>query len=171
MRALLTAALAAACVSTAHARITEINVQRVEPFANSASFGDVGAYERVRGVAKGELDPADPRNKGIVNLDRVPRNARGRVEYEVEWFMLRPANPALAAPATVTPKPLRYRGGEQILAAENARWSLGQVQTSDHRRAQPIGAGSPLADIDRGLPGRFPDHQHPSESRALFLRP
>ncbi len=69
MRALLSAALAAACVGTVHARITEINVQRVEPFASSASFGDVGAYERVRGVAKGELDPADPRNKGIVNLD------------------------------------------------------------------------------------------------------
>ena len=95
MRTLPFALLAAACVGTVHARITEINVQRVEPFASSASFGDVGAYERVRGVAKGELDPADPRNKGIANLDKVPRNARGRVEYEVEWFMLRPANPAL----------------------------------------------------------------------------
>jgi len=77
----------------AYARITEINVQKVEPFANGATFGNAGAYERVWGVAKGELDPADPRNKVIVNIDRAPRNAAGRVEYEVEWFMLRPADP------------------------------------------------------------------------------
>lgn len=80
------------CTSPAHARITEINVQKVEPFANGATFGNAGAYERVWGVAKGELDPADARNKVIVNIDRAPRNARGRVEYEVEWFMLRPAD-------------------------------------------------------------------------------
>src|SRR5262249_34358566 len=66
----------------------------VEPFADGAPFGAAGAYERVSGVAKGELDPADPRNAGIVNLTRVPRNARGMVEYEIEWFMLRPADAA-----------------------------------------------------------------------------
>ena len=45
----------------AHARITEINVRKIEPFAGGATFGNAGAYERVWGVAKGELDPADPR--------------------------------------------------------------------------------------------------------------
>lgn len=74
------------------ARIVEIGVQGIEPFAAGASFGSSGAYERVWGLAKGELDPADPRNKGIVNLDRAPKNHRGQVEYAVEWFMLRPAD-------------------------------------------------------------------------------
>ncbi len=93
MRALRLPVLAAClCLAPAHARITEINVQKVEPFANGATFGSTGAYERVWGVAKGELDPADSRNKVIVNLERAPRNARGKVEYEVEWFMLRPAD-------------------------------------------------------------------------------
>ena len=80
------------CISPAQARITEINVQQVEPFAGNAVFGKTGAYERVWGVAKGELDPADPRNKDIVNLDKAPRSSNGRVRYEVEWFMLRPAD-------------------------------------------------------------------------------
>ena len=80
------------CISPAQARITEINVQQVEPFAGNAVFGKVGAYERVWGVALGELDPADPRNKGIVNIDKAPRNSTGKVPYEVEWFMLRPAD-------------------------------------------------------------------------------
>lgn len=91
---LLTSVLACACALPAQARITEIGVQRIEPFAGGAPFGSAGSYERVQGVAKGELDPADARNKGIVNLDRAPRNARGQVEYEVEWFMLRPADPS-----------------------------------------------------------------------------
>ena len=57
------------CIFAAQARITEINVQKVEPFSGNATFGKTGAYERVWGVAKGELDPADPRNTGIINLD------------------------------------------------------------------------------------------------------
>lgn len=86
------AVFAAACLymSSALARITDINVQQVEPFAGSAVFGKTGAYERVWGVARGELDPADLRNKGIVNIDKALRNSAGKVAYEVEWFMLRP---------------------------------------------------------------------------------
>lgn len=61
MRALRLAALAACIFAAlpAQARITEINVQKVEPFANGATFGNAGAYERVWGVAKGELCDRD----------------------------------------------------------------------------------------------------------------
>lgn len=78
----------------AGARITGVTITAVEPFAEGATFGEAGAYERVTGVARGEVDPADPRNRGIVNLDKAPRNARGLVEYETDLFMLRPADPA-----------------------------------------------------------------------------
>jgi hypothetical protein len=80
--------------SQANARITSLQIDRIEPFAAGIAFGETGAYERVRGVARGELDPADPRNRAIVNLDRAPRNARGQVEYETDFFMLRPADAA-----------------------------------------------------------------------------
>ena len=87
-------ALALVCAGAAQARITDMGTPKVEPFADGAAFGAAGAYERVSGVAKGELDPKDPRNAGIVNLQRAPKNARGMVEYEVDWFMLRPADRA-----------------------------------------------------------------------------
>lgn len=74
------------------AGVTEFNIAAVEPFADGTAFGNAGAYERVRGTFKGELDPADARNKVIVNLDRAPRNAAGRVEYEADFFMLRPVD-------------------------------------------------------------------------------
>jgi hypothetical protein len=76
------------------AGITEITIATIEPFAGGASFGSAGAYERVRGSFKGELDPTDPRNKIIVNIDKAPRNAAGRVEYESEFYILRPVEAA-----------------------------------------------------------------------------
>ncbi|MFO1271568.1 MAG: alpha/beta hydrolase domain-containing protein [Rubrivivax sp.] len=74
------------------ARIVEMTVQQVQPFAGGRAFGDAGPYERVTGVARGELDPADPRNRAIVNLAKAPRNAEGRVEYRVGFDLLRPVN-------------------------------------------------------------------------------
>ena len=85
--------LCAAAFST-EAGIIEVNVQSVRPFADGAAFGAAGAYERVTGTAKGELDPADARNRVIRNLDRAPKNARGMVEYEVDFDLLRPVDAA-----------------------------------------------------------------------------
>ena len=78
MRLMTLTVLAAAsfCMSFAQARISEINVQRVEPFAENATFGKTGAYERVWGVAKGELDPADARNKALTPYNDLLRDRR-----------------------------------------------------------------------------------------------
>jgi hypothetical protein len=84
-------ALAATLPLPAQARITEITLQSVRSFAAGHAFGETGAYERVTGTAKGELDPTDARNKVIVNLDKARKNARGMVEYEMDFDMLRPA--------------------------------------------------------------------------------
>ena len=52
-----------------------------------------GAYERLDGIAIGEIDPTHPCNRGIVNIDKAPRNARGFVEYRSDICILRPADP------------------------------------------------------------------------------
>lgn len=82
----------AAPAGPAAARIVAVSVQQVQPFAEGRPFGDAGPYERVTGVAQGELDPADLRNRAIVNLAKAPRNAEGRVEYRVPFDLLRPVN-------------------------------------------------------------------------------
>jgi hypothetical protein len=61
------------------ARQVHIQIDRIEPFADAAVFGETGAYERVQGKFRGELDPADARNRVIALLDKAPRNARGKV--------------------------------------------------------------------------------------------
>ena len=76
------------------AEVTRIEITKVDSFAIGHQYGDVGAYERVIGIVRGDLDPIDPRNAGIVGIAQAPRNARGRVEYEADLFLLRPVNPA-----------------------------------------------------------------------------
>lgn len=87
------AAFALGGFTPAAAHITEIRVDAAEPFAEGQAFGEAGAYVRIRGIAKGELDPKAPENAVIVDLDKVPVNERGMVGYETDFFILRPAGP------------------------------------------------------------------------------
>src|SRR5215469_523202 len=73
--------------------ITGIELRSRTPFVGGAAFGAVGAYERLDGVAIGELDSLHAVNRGIVNLDKAPRNARGNVEYRSDICILRPVDP------------------------------------------------------------------------------
>ncbi len=76
-----------------HARITRIAVDKVEsPYFGGTEFGKTGQYERVSGRAYGELDPKDELNRGIVYIDKAPLNAAGRVEYSVDFAILKPVD-------------------------------------------------------------------------------
>ncbi len=75
----------------ARAQVTEFALEVVEsPALGGRHFGPAGQYEWLRGVVAGALDPADPRHAHIVNLDRAPRNAAGRVEYRATVEIYRP---------------------------------------------------------------------------------
>ena len=56
------------------------------------SFGQVGPYEKLVGRATGEVDPNDPKNALIVDINLAPRNSRGMVEYSTPVVILRPVN-------------------------------------------------------------------------------
>lgn len=75
------------------AQITEFDLELVEsPALDGQRFGDIGQYELLRGVVAGELEPADWRHEHIVNLDRAPRNAAGRVAYRATVEIYRPVD-------------------------------------------------------------------------------
>ncbi len=74
----------------AEARITRIEITSRVPFAGGMSFGDTGPYEKIRGKFYAEVDPANPVNAVIVNLDKAPRNSRGMVEYATNFLMFKP---------------------------------------------------------------------------------
>jgi hypothetical protein len=52
-----------------------------------------GGYERLQGLAHGEVDPSDRRNRIIQDLELAPRNARGRIEYVATFALIKPADP------------------------------------------------------------------------------
>ena len=90
--ALVTATFIAPFVTAdASAQITRIDFQVVEsPAFGGQTFGDIGQYERLRGVAYGEVDPNDVRHREIVNIRLAPLNDRGLVEYSTTVEMYRP---------------------------------------------------------------------------------
>ena len=117
------------------ARLTHIEVKSVEPFAPGTSFGSAGAYERVKGVFRGELDPRDARNTVIVNLENAPRNANGNVAYEADFFMLRPADPARANGKLVYD--VTNRGRLNF----HSRFTEAKSRSNDPRKAEDAGDG------------------------------
>src|SRR5688572_4571166 len=94
--AFVLAASSASVPSPAEAHISRIVIDPARsesPAFEGRTFGPdgrVGPYEKLRGKAFGEVDPDDPRNAMITDLALAPRNARGRVEYSMDVFILKP---------------------------------------------------------------------------------
>jgi hypothetical protein len=92
--AFLSILLAFTSAAAARAELVSLTIHRREPFAGGASFGKTGPYDRLMGVARFAVDPAHPRNAAIVDLGLAPRNARGKVEFEADVYILAPRDPA-----------------------------------------------------------------------------
>jgi hypothetical protein len=80
----------------AEARITQIQINSRAVAFGGASFGTVGQYETLRGVAYGEVDPNDSLNEVITDIKLAPRNARGMVEYNMDFWINKPVDMTLA---------------------------------------------------------------------------
>ena len=101
-------------------RRIEIDPARSEsPTFEGRSFGSAGQYEKLRGTAYGELDPTDPRNAVITDLDLAPVNERGMVEYSTDIFILKPINLELGNRRVVLD--FNNRGGMRVGLLNGAR--------------------------------------------------
>src|SRR5260221_14313653 len=76
----------------AEARITRIQINSRAVDFGGAPFGSVGQYETLKGVAFGEVDPDDPLNEVITDIKLAPRNARGMVEYNMDFWINKPVD-------------------------------------------------------------------------------
>ena len=73
--------------------VTRIVVdEKVSPAFEGQEFGAAGQYETLAGRAYGELDPDDPRNAIITDLELAPRNAAGMVEYMSTFYLVKPVD-------------------------------------------------------------------------------
>jgi len=109
--ALLSAAAALLCVTPALAAVERIDILERVPFAEGESFGEVGPYEKIRGIAHYALDPTLPANQTIADLKLAPRDSRGKVVFDSEFILLRPVG---TEPSTLL-YDVNNRGGIAIL--------------------------------------------------------
>ena len=123
--------LCALLAPPADARVVRIVVERTTPYAGGKAFGDAGPFERLDGTVHMEVDPHDPRNAVIVNLDRAPRNARGLVEFSAPFFIIKPVDLA--------------RGNRKLLYGINNRGNAIELGFQTFPRL-PAGAGPEAGD-------------------------
>src|SRR5207249_3002542 len=83
------AAMWAAVPAQAHVRKIQITAKE-SPTFGGYSWPGVGQYEKIVGKAFGELDPNDPKNAVIVDIQLAPRNRNGKVEYSFDFYILKP---------------------------------------------------------------------------------
>ena len=121
-------ALAVVVVILAAAGTANAEVRRLVVSTREEVLG--GDYEKLGGTVELELDPAHPANAAIVDLDRAPRNARGRVEASADFMVLRPRRPPARGSTALLE--VSNRGGKALLPYFNrATWSLDPSTAED----------------------------------------
>jgi hypothetical protein len=91
---LLPALLLCSLAQPARAEVARFEISARQPAAlEGRGFGTRGTAEKITARATIALDPADPANAVIADLDRAPRNAAGKVEATTDVVILRPQRP------------------------------------------------------------------------------
>jgi hypothetical protein len=128
----ITIALTLLLSAAAEARVVRFVVEQTRSFAGGMAFGTTGAYERLDGTAYMEVDPNDPLNAVIVNLNKAPRNVRGMVEFSSPFFILKPVDMG--------------RGNHKIFYAINNRGNKNSIGRFDFA----VESNDPLTAADAG---------------------
>jgi len=113
---LLHSAIFAALLGTspAVARVIRIVIEdRQSPAYQGRPFGSAGAYDRLSGHIYGELDPHNPLNAIITDIEFAPKNARGMVEYSATFTVWKPADMSHASGVLIYDAP--NRGNRMLL--------------------------------------------------------
>src|SRR5215813_10725814 len=90
MRTRALALILVACVESLDARVIKLVIEHKETV--DKVFGKAGQYEILSGHFTGELDPNDPHNKIINDIQLAIRNSRGRVEYTGTFAIAKPVD-------------------------------------------------------------------------------
>jgi hypothetical protein len=138
------AAVLLAWAPPTQARVTKIIIDStLDPDATIAPCGTGGACKRIKGRAFGELDPSDPLNAIIQDID-LGKDPDGKVRYVATFQLVMPSDPSKMSGLMWHDVP--NRGGRlTIVAAER---SAGDVGLSSGWQGDNSGATAPAANND-----------------------
>jgi hypothetical protein len=76
------------------AEIVSVEVTNRQPWAGGQVFGNVGAYEMLRGTVHYAIDPRSTSASNVTDIRHAPVNAKGLVEYSGPFVLIRPVDAA-----------------------------------------------------------------------------
>jgi hypothetical protein len=88
----IVAAILLVCAASlpVRAEVVRIEVRSRADLLEGKPFGSSGPYEKLAGRIYFEVDPSNDANKIVADIDKAPRNARGRVEFSADFFLIKP---------------------------------------------------------------------------------
>jgi hypothetical protein len=116
------------CADAARAQGIRLEITSRQPMNNTQAagagqpVGGAGPFELIRGKVHGEIDPRDPHNAIIQDLDLAPRNGRGMVEYVATFALAKPVD--MRTSARVLLYQVVNRGNGQAVAGPEGYVSL-----------------------------------------------
>lgn len=116
-----------AALTPARGEVDRVEVLERTPFADGKMFGNVGAYERIRGRLTFSIDPNAPENQTIVDVKLAPRDAQGRVTFLADFLMLKPIDPT--------------RANGRLLYEVNNRGGISMLSTFNDARGSNLPSG------------------------------
>jgi hypothetical protein len=95
----------------ADARVTTLTITNTQTAFSGATFGSVGAYEAITGTFIDEVDPDDPHNAVIADIDRGPKNSNGTVSFSGDFQIIKPKSLVNSAHRVMYDLPNRGNAG------------------------------------------------------------
>jgi hypothetical protein len=77
-----------------YAEVVRVEVTSRADVLAGKSFGAAGPYERLAGRLHFAIDPRNPANRIITDIDKAPTNASGKVEFSSDFYLIKPKDPA-----------------------------------------------------------------------------
>jgi len=78
----------------AHAEVLRIEVTSRADVLSGKAFGAAGPFERLSGRIYFAVDPRNPVNQIIADIDKAPKNAAGLVEFSSDFYLIKPKDAA-----------------------------------------------------------------------------
>jgi hypothetical protein len=103
--------------SIVRAEVTRVEISSKQEVLGGKAFGTIGAYEKLTGRIYFAVDPNNPHNKIIADIDKAPRNSHGKVEFAADLFILRPKDASRGNGVLLFDVP--NRGGKGALGTFN----------------------------------------------------
>jgi len=115
---------------SAFAEVTKVTIATRAKVADGKTFGSTGAYEKLAGTIEFAVDPADPHNKAIVDLQHAVKGPDGKVHFTADLFVLQPVDAAKGNGVLLFE--ISNRGNKGILGRFNRARNVDDPTTAEH---------------------------------------